>query len=488
MKLNEIQFKRRFSVNFYRNKKLMLGEMSFFRDWINDNRGDPHTEISTDTAIKETIAGGKYSLVATAEGVKTRLIGEYFPFANYELEMDAFTGGKIGIIVSSPVGEVTVTLSKTAVEIDCFTGEKASFPAKWEKGDALSVSFQSQGIAVYLKKKGIYERVGVIRAKAMPTLREEKLFRSTKVFLTVSLPKKKSVVFNSVQFFLDCGLSQADMKPVRYEDGTPIIENGKIFLSMTTRNEVGGFQSMWSWNYTTCEFALEGALFFDAGDGVWCGDVASSVIYDRTAGVWRIWMCSFSHRHVLGRGISLSDPRFGINVIEVETLPVMDKDGDRTLFAGFEGDEDPDLILIDGKWHLAICRVFPESNGYHYCHFVSDNPFDGFTFVDKTPGTQKTGGLFIPTDEGVVFSCGSDFSKRAVYDVYPLDDFTDCKNLTCDYDDGGFRGWGTVMMLPVGSRYQYIWITFDRHNAYFDNNWSYGNLYVFVSDTFKLEK
>jgi hypothetical protein len=488
MKLHEIEFKRRCSINYYRNKKLMLGEMSFFLDWVNDNRGDPYTEISNDTSIKETIADGKYSLVANADGVKTRLIGEYFPFANYELELESFTGGKVGVIVSSPIGELSVYLTKSAVEITCASGEKEVFPAKWNKGEALCVAFQSQGLAVYLKKGEVYKRVGCLRAKMVPALRDEKLFRSTKVFLTASLPKKKSVVFTSVKYYLDCGLSQADMKPVRYEDGTPIVENGKIFLSMTTRNEVGGFQSMWSWNYTTCEFNLEGALFFDAGDGLWCGDVAASVIYDRTSSTWRIWMCSFSHNHVLARGTSVSDPRFGINVIDVELLPVMPDDGDRTQFAGFSGDEDPDLILVDGKWHLTICRLFPESKGYHYCHFVSDNPFDGFTFVDKTPGTQKTGGLFIPTDEGIVFACGSDFNKRAIYDVYPIDDFTDCKNLRCDYDDGGFRGWGTIMMLPVGSRYQYVWITFDRHNAYEHNNWSYGNLYVFVSDTFKLDK
>ncbi len=488
MKLNEIEFKRRFSVNFYRNRKLMLGEMSFFRDWVNDNRGDPHPEKDVISGLTETISENKYSLLGESGGVSTRLVGEFFPSATYEATIDSLNGGSVGFLLTSPLCEFSISLSNKEVKLG-FKGEtEETYPVKWKNGSSLCVSFQSSGVTVYLKQGDFYDRVCSMRNDLFRELRNEKVFRASKIWLVTTLNKGDGVVYSAVKYYLDCGLSQADMKPVRYEDGTPIVENGKIFLSMTTRNEMGGYQSMWSWNYTTCEFALEGGLFFDVGDGYWCGDIASSIIYDRTAGLWRIWVCSFSHNHILARGTSIADPRFGINVVDVKLLPTLPDDADRTTFAGFSGDEDPDFILIDGKWHLTICRVFPETNGYHYCHFVSDDPFDGFTFVDKTPGTQKTGGLFIPTDEGVVFACGSDFNKRAVYDVYPLEDFTDCKNLKCDYDDGGFRGWGTIMMLPVGSRYQYVWITFDRHNAYEHNNWSYGNLYAFVSETFKPNK
>ena len=50
--------------------------------------------------------------------------------------------------------------------------------------------------------------------------------------------------------------------------------------------------------------------------------------------------------------------------------------------------------------------------------------------------------------------------------------------LSCDYDDGGFRGWGTVIPVKQGTRTRYYWLTFDRHKGS-DYNWSYGNLYCF---------
>jgi hypothetical protein len=107
-------------------------------------------------------------------------------------------------------------------------------------------------------------------------------------------------------------------------------------------------------------------------------------------------------------------------------------------------------------------------------------------FVDRTPTGEKTGGLFVKTEDDYRFVCGSDFGSRARYDVYPLEDFSAYERLQCDYDDGGFRGWGSVMLLPVGGRRRYVWITFDRHNAS-SYNWSYGNLYVFDSDYIKRE-
>lgn len=68
MKLHEIEFKRRFSINCYHNLKLKLVEMSFYKNWVNDNRGDPYPVLSSDGDIKESVGLGKYTVSsATAE-------------------------------------------------------------------------------------------------------------------------------------------------------------------------------------------------------------------------------------------------------------------------------------------------------------------------------------------------------------------------------------------------------------------------------------
>ena len=242
------------------------------------------------------------------------------------------------------------------------------------------------------------------------------------------------------------------------------------------------FQSVISWNPTLCDFKMEGALLFDSGDGQACGDVASSVVYDRNAGVWYIWMCAFSHGHYLARASMKSDPRFGVQVIDVKRLEPWDG-SDRRVFAGIEGDEDPDLCYIDGKWNLTVCRLEADENGkkeYHYYRFISDSPLDGFSFVDRTLTGGKTGGMMTRIDGEYYFVCGTDFDSRANYDVYSLYDFSKREKLKANFDDGGFRGWGSVFELDVATRKRYVWITFDRHNAS-GYNWSYGNIHVFVA-------
>jgi hypothetical protein len=65
--------------------------------------------------------------------------------------------------------------------------------------------------------------------------------------------------------------------------------------------------------------------------------------------------------------------------------------------------------------------------------------------------------------------------------VYDLHDLSKVDYIRCDFDDGGFRGWGTVIPVPCGNRTKYMWMTFDRHGGS-SYNWSYGNIYVYESD------
>ena len=91
--------------------------------------------------------------------------------------------------------------------------------------------------------------------------------------------------------------------------------------------------------------------------------------------------------------------------------------------------------------------------------------------------------MMIPFEGKYYFACGTDFHSRALYDVYPYNDFSHREKLTCNYDDGGFRGWGTVIGVWIGSRKRYYWITFDRHNSS-SWNWSYGNIYVYEAEQY----
>ena len=606
------------------------------------------------------------------------------------------------------------------------------------------------------------EFVCTIQAEGFSDICRRSAFMNAGVSLYVALPAGGHAAVSRAESFLDGGLSHADMKPVRYEDGTPILENGRLFLTLSSRLQAGAYQYVVSWSPSTCELRPEGAIFFDYGDGRWCADVAISLIYHRERREWLFWATAFSHGHILCHGTSAGDPRFGITALDAtlmeaqkpdsdvsnDALPirtsvaemadgqaqteecacgkagaarafasddvlsvqaggrvaemdggltqaedcacgkagaarafasddvlsvqagwrVAEKDGglartedcacgkvgaarafasddvlsaqaggrvaeiadgqmrtedcacgkvgaarafasdevlsvqaggrvaemdggqaqtqecacgkagaarafasdevlsvqagvarisasdevlsvqaggrvaemadgqartkdcacgkvgaarafasddvmsvqvgaarafasddvlsvqaggrgasvaeldDDTLWLAKTGDEDPDFTYDRerGKWYMTICRSV-KGAGYRYFLFESDEPFSGYRHVCHTESGENTGGLMVRIRGRRALVCGSDFKARAEYRVYPLGDFSHFQRLTCDFDDGGFRGWGSLMPVPCGNRTKYVWMTFDRHNGS-DYNWSYGNLYAYEAE------
>ena len=86
--LHNMKFKRKFSVNFFKNLKLPLSEMSFFKDFINDTRGDPYPLLDRDADTREYVSGGHYFV----EGAATRLMTDFFPYATYEVSLASLDG------------------------------------------------------------------------------------------------------------------------------------------------------------------------------------------------------------------------------------------------------------------------------------------------------------------------------------------------------------------------------------------------------------
>lgn len=272
------------------------------------------------------------------------------------------------------------------------------------------------------------------------------------------------------------------MRPIRYENGEILQEGGKVFLTMSVRMQAQAYQGVFSWVPGTCEFALVGALFYDAGDGCWGNDVAASILYHRGEKKWYVWLCSFCRGHVLAHGVAQGDVRFGVNVIDIELMQKMPEGTPDECFLGKPGDEDPDFVYDEksGRWLMTVCRLlgWDKERPYRYFLFSSDQPFTGYTFVARSESGSETGGSIVPTDEGYAFVCGSSFDRRAEYHDYLLPDLYNYGLLRCDYDDGGFRGWGTLMPVWCGSRRRVFWLTFDR-NCGSSFNWSYGNIYCF---------
>ena len=124
---------------------------------------------------------------------------------------------------------------------------------------------------------------------------------------------------------------------------------------------------------------------------------------------------------------------------------------------------------------MAICRVDRAINSYRYSFFVSDEPFEGYTCIGQGLDGAETGGSFQKIDGERIFACGNDFYKTSNYRIYTKAGMIEAK---FDFPDGGFRGWGTLIPVKIGSRERIFWLTFDRHKGS-GYNWSYGNVYGF---------
>ena len=124
---------------------------------------------------------------------------------------------------------------------------------------------------------------------------------------------------------------------------------------------------------------------------------------------------------------------------------------------------------------MAICRRDKVTHDYRYAFFESDNPFEGYQYIGKGFDGAETGGSFVKIDDKRYFICGNSYEEKSNYRIYSEEGM---QTPIFNYLDGGFRGWGTLIPVKLGTRTRYFWLTFNRHNSS-NYTWSYGNIYCF---------
>jgi len=485
--LHNVDFKRKFSCNSYKSKRLLLAEMTFGELPLTTERGDIYPRVHESGEFTEFCADGAYHIVPQS-GVcsSARLLGAFNPYSTYDIAPDClYDGSKVGLLIMWDKSlEVYATLAGDRAELYCQYGDALIRlgDCTYEKGMHFLFTFHG-GIFIeaYFERHGVIGHVGDARIDECACLINEDVFSSTVAVMYVETEREISV--RSVQNYLDCGIMQADIKPVKLENGEALVENGKIYLTYTSRFEEQMMQQIASYKLSTGELALEGALLFDCGDGAWCGDVATTLIYDRQAKKWRLWMCTFSHGHALAYGESENDIRFGINVIDI-THPKAA--GSVYEFGAMTHDEDPDLYYDaeSGYWYISVCRMDPEIRKYRYYLFRSKHADRDYEFVSYTgDSSEVTGGSFVRYNGKTYFVFGRSFSETSKYDCCSFPSLEKLGELKANYPDGGFRGWGSVFEIPCGTRKRLLWATFDRTRGS-SYNWSYGNLYFYESKSY----
>ena len=509
--LSDITFRRKHSLNLRKTLQYNLSNMSFDRKFVDVEFSDLYPNLETTRNQTETIINNEYTIrqnSSTRNQIR-RLFTGFNIFSSYEFEAHTINGGsygcRTGFSFDFPGLQFNIMFGfKAENKIDVMSEKFVNGVSKgvithtelsydYTDGIKICITNFNDKFEIYLFENNRYEYKLDISFEDISSI--DKALNG-KVSLYCRQDYGETITFKKVKSFYDCGLTQGDIRPIRYRNGSPIINNGKLFFTTSSRFNNYSYQTILSKTVNGNEYKLEGVLLFEY-NGKLCSDIASSIVYDNEKGRFIIWNVAFSQNHILGYGECYSDILFGVNMVKMQTMEKEHKEetiptisDDRLFFAKCQ-DEDPDIIFNEKtkKWNLVICRTDSEFNNnvYNYFLFESDNPFTDFTFVSKTDGENNvTGGSIVKIcDTYYLIYGGGNSNILNKYYYSPLDNLSKSYQIIADSFDGGFRGWGSIYPLTCGNYTKYCWITFDR-SVVSSNNHSYGNLYYFESNLLNL--
>ena len=500
--INDFRFRRLHSRSLNKNLKYHMSSMDFTKDFVNLLAGNMYQELETTNTLTQTITNGKFNLSNNGDtgSQSRRVLGKFNLFSTYEISIENIIrqttlGVRCGINLINKVDDELYNIFVSFNSLNKLEVRSEMFKSGVSQGIIVNHTEDNTDNKATLLFTVLRDRVDVyividnikrflVTVNIAKTLNTINLINRTTVALYTRLNPNESVTYTKFENYYDNGISQGDIKPIRYKNGSTLIKNGRIYFTASSRFQRDSYQTIISQNISGDDYRLEGILMFVVNNKIG-HDIASSILYDNDNGKFLIWNTSFNNNHILSYGEAYCDVIHGINFIDMTLMEeglVNDTD-----FKAKYGDEDPDFFYNyeTKKWNLIICRltyVEEESKEiYRYYLFESDEPFHNYVFKQKTLTGANTGGSIVKISNQYYIICGSNYHVTSQYNIYNLNDLSTFKSLLFDYADGGYRGWGTVFPIPCGNYTKYGWITFDRESEG-QTQWTYGNIYYYESD------
>ena len=196
--------------------------------------------------------------------MKARLLGQHFPYATYEITLDAlpsdgFSGLGVRIMASGEDGSAYDRTSepclyvqaaqteagkmrlikKTSVGGVTISEETTETAIEYASGMSLIVTSRGMFFDVYLKTGALPVYICTYEAPEFKHILKYDTFVRSTASLLVSLAPGAAAQ-GAAEFYLEGGVSHADMKCMQYENGMPIMKDGKL-RAIYLKDDIAGF-------------------------------------------------------------------------------------------------------------------------------------------------------------------------------------------------------------------------------------------------------
>jgi hypothetical protein len=325
---------------------------------------------------------------------------------------------------------------------------------------------------VFVEQNGVNRAVDVRNFMQFIDLRRKEHIRSFEFRLLTKLDADGSVVIKEAGASLTTGAGQADLCAITYKDGSPLLDKGRLWFTITIRGRHFP-QGVFSMNPSVFDVRLEGVIAFDRNDGLLRNELASHIFYDKEAKEWRGLTVGMSAYYDVDKKIgkqlwaisSKKDPRFGFSIMKAKPVILPNSS------------EDPHIIYDReaGKWRVLVCSK--GRAGFPATLYESDKWDGPYEVIAGPVNVNSTGCLLQKFGSRYYALFGSHDRKFYVYSYPDLEQLGALDMFRPPWDDSiNTRCWPNVIPLPDGYPAPYISLTMDRINYPGIGGWTYGAL------------
>lgn len=442
-----------------------------------------------------TIKEGRLRISSPEPATATRWIGGFNPFAVHDLALNRFTGsGEVGLMFRDTDAENRLTATLVAEHgnvrsIRCVIvkeGEEVeredfALPEELINKNPirLRVQIMAVGVNLFVERDEKSTLIGQLEFVEHFDLRRKELMRRFEFCLHASLEAGQSVEIDEATASLSPGCGQADLCAITYKDGSPFIDQGRLWFTITVRGRHTAWpmQGVFSLNPSVFDIKFEGLIVFDRGDGLLRNELASHIFYDKENNQWLGMTVGFSAGgdpdgkvpKQIWAASSKRDPRRGYSVMKAKPLEMSGSS------------EDPHIIYDQdaGKWRVLVCA---KARGFPATLYEADNWDGPYTQIAGPVSVNSTGCLLQKFGSKYYALFGS--ADRRVY-IYSYPDLKPISELKIHRppwsETNNTRVWPNVIPLPEGYPARYIALMMDRLNfpGMTGSNWTYGAMYLY---------